>query len=294
MRLVYFSVKQTLFLSLFAMLQSLTILNAGYETPFNYVEQRQKWLGAVKLFTNKPSDKVCYLHFQESDFWGMRLKRCIVVPSKNLPEKYYYEDGTSLVGPMPALEKFQNGNPSSDHSYSVQNSSNKVITELMNEVAHLRNQVSKDSRKKCQLKRENADLRRKVGTYRSKYKNILSGKSLPKKTQNSVASSKLLNSTYNFSKTQISMILSEKERKQGRDWSKEDFRFAGKMIQLKGKTVTVLNKEKILPSPSLNCFQKKFSWINSFPGEPIGPVVEYFRLRKYRINTDPCILKCVF
>ena len=267
------------------MLQSLIILTAGYEILFYYVEQKQKWLHAVKLFTSKPGDKVCDLHFKESDFWGTRLKRCIAVPSKNLPEKY--EDGTNLVGPMQALEKFQNGNPSSDHSYSVQNSSNKVITELMNEVAQLRNQVSKDSNEKRELKRERADLRRKVGTYRSKYQNILSGKSLPKKTQNSVTSSKLLNSTYNFSKTQISMILSEKERKRGRNWSKEDFRFAGKMIQLKGKTVTILNKEKILPSPSLNCFQRKFSWINSFPGEPIGPVVEYLRLSKYRINIDP-------
>ena len=248
-----------------------------------YIVQRQQWLGAVKLFTNKGGDRVCILHFQDSDFLGSRLKRGTVVPSKNLPNNYHYEDGTTLVGPMQPLElnKFTNESQSSDHNYSVENSSNKVIKGLMDEILQLRSQVSNDSKEKQKLKQGQADLRRKVGTYKNKYESILSGKSLPKKTQNTVAANKLMNSTYKFSKTQIGMILSEKERKRGRNWSKEDFRMIGKMIQLKGKTVALLNKEKMLPTASLGCFQKKFSWIHSLPGVPIGPVVEYFKLRKY-------------
>ena len=248
-----------------------------------YIVQKQQWLEAVKLITNKGGDRVCILHFKDSDFWENRLKRGIVVPSKNLPNNYHYEDGTTLVGPMQPLElnKFTNESQSSDHNYSAENSSNKVNKGLMDEILQLRSQVSNDSKEKQKLKQEKADLRRKVGTYKNKYESILSGKSLPKKTQNTVAANKLMNSTYKFSKTQIGMILSEKERKRGRNWSKEDFRMVGKMVQLKGKTIALLNKEKILPTASLGCFQKKFSWIHSLPGVPIGPVVEYFKLRKH-------------
>ena len=250
--------------------------------------QKQQWLEAVKLITNKGGDRVCYLHFKDSDFWENRLKRGIVVPSKKLPKNYHYEDGTNLVGPMQPLElsKFTNDSQSTDHNYSAENSSNKVIKDLMDQVAQLRTQVSKDSRTKRILKQNNADLRRNLGTYKHKYNSIVSGKSLPKKTKNTVATEKLMNSTYNFSKTQIGMILSEKERKRGRNWSKQDFRFAGKMIQLKGKTVTILNKEKILPTPSLKCFLRKFSWIHSLPDVPIKPVVVYCELSKYQISTQ--------
>ena len=250
-----------------------------------YKVQRQQWLEAVKLITNKGGDRVCYLHFKDSDFWENRLKRGIVVPSKKLPKNYHYEDGTNLVGPMQPLElsKFTNDSQSTDHNYSAENSSNKIIKDLMDQVGQLRTQVSKDSRTKRILKQNNADLRRNLGTYKHKYNSIVSGKSLPKKTKNIVATDKLMNSTYNFSKTQIGMILSEKERKRGRNWSKQDFRFAGKMIQLKGKTVTILNKEKILPTPSLKCFLRKFSWIHSLPDVPIKPVVVYCELSKYSI-----------
>ena len=230
--------------------------------------------------TSKAGDKVCFLHFKEEDYWGSRLKRCIVVPSKNLPKKYHYDDGLSLVGPMNLLE-FPDVQ-SSDHNYSVESNTDKVIKELREEISNLRIEKLKDSNTIKSLKRTIADLRRKVGTFRVKYQKILTGESLPQKTQNSIVSNKLLNSTsFTFSKPQISMILSKKKRVQGRDWTKQDWRMAGKMIHLKGKTVEIMRKEGILPTPSLPAFLHKFKWIHSIPGCPIKTVVGYLHIRKH-------------
>ena len=60
-------------------------------------KQKELWLQAFKLDHCKPSDKVCDLHFKESDI-GKRHLNYGVVPSQNLPQEF--DGGTKLVGPL--------------------------------------------------------------------------------------------------------------------------------------------------------------------------------------------------
>ena len=75
--------------------------NRVFGYPSN-AKQKELWLQAFKLDHCKTSDKVCDLHFKQSDF-GKRQLNYGVVPSQNLPQEF--DGGTKLVGTLiPILE----------------------------------------------------------------------------------------------------------------------------------------------------------------------------------------------
>ena len=54
-----------------------------YNFPSNLLI-KQKWKDTLGISELRPGDKICYLHFKDSDFQGRGLKRCDVLPSLKL------------------------------------------------------------------------------------------------------------------------------------------------------------------------------------------------------------------
>ena len=54
-----------------------------YKFPSNPVVKK-KWKDALGLAEVRSGDKICYLHFKDTDFQGRGLKRCGVLPSLNI------------------------------------------------------------------------------------------------------------------------------------------------------------------------------------------------------------------
>ena len=54
-----------------------------YNFPSNLLI-KEKWKDALGISELRPGDKICYLHFKDSDFQGRGLKRCGVLPSLKL------------------------------------------------------------------------------------------------------------------------------------------------------------------------------------------------------------------
>jgi hypothetical protein len=54
-----------------------------YNFPSNLLIKK-KWKDALGISELRPGDKICYLHFKDSNFQGRGLKRCGVLPSLKL------------------------------------------------------------------------------------------------------------------------------------------------------------------------------------------------------------------
>ena len=214
------------------------------------------------------SDRVCHLHFKDTDFFpgGVRLKRNIVVPSQNIPDRF-------KVGPMIPMEVECSNE---EHNYSIASNSNPMIVQLRQEISELRAEKLIHLAEIKVLSRKNADLSRKVGYYKTKYESMLSG-NFCKKTINAVVSKKL--SQKNYTKGQIGMMLSDKKRLQSRQWCRQDYKFAAKVCQLSPKALDLVRKLGLVHLPASNTIQKRYSWIHSIPGY-LKPIVCYYKLSK--------------
>ena len=162
-----------------------------------------------------------------------------------------------------------------DHGYAVIHTNQPNLQILLDKISKLETTLSKSESEVKRLNKLNGTLKTRVCFYKQKYEGVASGKLLPKKTQNSIVSNKL---SGKYSKAQISVMLSDKERKKGSEYSKEDFRFALHMSQKQsgGSALEFVRKSGKLQLPALNTTRRKFSWIHSIPGE-LKPIVHYIK-----------------
>ena len=240
-----------------------------YNFPKNPVV-KEKWRDALGLAEIRSGDKICYLHFKDTDFQGRGLKRCGVLPSLNIDivEQLNYNADTNSQAEQ-ELEDNNNNNGIltvndnvTDHGYAVIHNNQPNLQSLLDKISNLETALCKSKSEVKRLNKLNGTLKTRVGFYRQKYEAIVSGKLLPKKTQRSIVINKL---SGKYSKAQISVMLSDKERKKGSEYSKEDFRFALHMSQKQsgGSALEFLRKSGKLQLPALNTTRRKFSWIHS-------------------------------
>ena len=249
-----------------------------YNFPSNPVV-KEKWKDALGLSEVRSGDKVCYLHFKDTDFQGRGLKRCGVIPSMNIDIVEQLNNNADINPPMPNDNNNNNGNEIvTDHGYAVNHTNQQNLQMLLDKISKLETALCKSESEVKRLKKLNGTLKTRVGFYRQKYVEIASGKLLPKKTQNSIVSNKL---SGKYSKAQISVMLSDKKRQQGSEYSKADFRFALHMSQKQsgGSALEFLRKSGKLQLPALNTTRRKFSWIHSIPGE-LKPIVHFIKAGK--------------
>ena len=70
-----------------------------------------------------------------------------------------------------------------------------------------------------------------------------------------------------FSKEQIDIFCSEKERSQAKEYGRADLRFAMEVKQCSPKALAIIRKK--LPLPTNKTLIRKYGWVHSIPGKVI-------------------------
>ena len=150
------------------------------------------------------------MHFKDTDFQGLGLKRCSVLPSLNIDIVEQLNNNSDINPQMSNDNNNNHGNEIvTDHGYAVIHTNQPNLQILLDKISKLETTLSKSESEVKRLNKLNGTLKTRVCFYKQKYEGVASGKLLPKKTQNSIVSNKL---SGKYSKAQISVMLSDKKK----------------------------------------------------------------------------------
>ena len=177
--------------------------------------------------------------------------------------------GSKIVGPLePIPEPINVDQPISEpinilqeHDYG--GNSNPLVSNLLIEIHSLKSEHVKYDQVIKDLKSQIATLNRKLCMYQLKYDRVIKGH-FPKKAADAVMRHKLKN---RFSKEQIDIFCSEKERSQAKEYGRADLRFAMEVKQCSPKALAIIRKK--LPLPTNKTLIRKYGWVHSIPGKVI-------------------------
>ena len=183
-------------------------------------EQRKKWLQSCALNSVKSYDKICSLHFCETDFHprSRRLKKGSV-PSKNLSFYQCHNDPSDLaigaeieIGSakkLPPIVPTTFKQPAfvhSDHSYC------KNPTKSHERHTNLEKKMN-------DLQIENRKLKRLVGVLRKNIEKLLSGKSSKEAKEEQLKN--IVHGKFQFSAAQIRIMVSKKQNLNSKLWEED-------------------------------------------------------------------------
>lgn len=121
------------------------------------------------------------------------------------------------------------------------------------------------------LKAQNVTLTKKVEALEKELQSIKEGK-IPRKDKIELFDKIVTNKQFGFTKAQIDILVSEKERKRSNLWSDSDF---SKAMKVRCISIGALKTaKKLVPLPSSSLLQRKFAHLHVTKGY-IRPVLQY-------------------